>query len=149
METRLFSARALPTVLSSYDKIFGIDPLHGPLNVPGKVPTSAQILDRKNRYEASGRKLGGAKQSTDGVPVCMTGVLPGISRKYITPRLEAVGYTYVKEVSYRVEFMVAGRKPTERKLDDARQIDLTIMSGEDFLRWLTARERAAGILPEG
>ena len=60
-----------------------------------------------------------------------------------------MGYAYVKEVSYRVEFMVAGHKPTERNLDDARQIDLTIMSAEDFLRWLVARERTAGIVPKG
>jgi DNA polymerase III epsilon subunit-like protein len=114
------TARALPTVLHSYDKIFGIDPLRGPLNVPGKIPSSAQICDRKSRCEAAGRKLGKAKQPTDGVPVCITGALPGIPRKFITPRLDAVGYAYVKEVSYRVDFMVAGHKPTERKLDDAR-----------------------------
>jgi NAD-dependent DNA ligase len=136
------TARALPAVLGSYDKIFGIDLLRGPLNVPGKIPSSAELLDRMRRFEDSGRKLGRRKEPTDGIPICITGSLPGIARKHIKPRLEAVGYAYQKEVGYQVEFMVAGHKPTERKVDAAREIDLTIMSGEQFLRWLEGRERA-------
>ena len=107
---------------------------------PADVERLAEGCDT-GRSSAPARREGTGKTREHLPRLCVTGKLPGLLRKEVKPRIEAVGYSCTSEPTREgVEFLVVGERPTARKVEAAVQRGIVTMPAEDFLRWLNARE---------
>jgi DNA polymerase III epsilon subunit-like protein len=74
--------------------------------------------------------------------ICVTGKVEGLLRKEIVQQLADIGYDYLPRVNDTVEFLVVGAKPGPTKLWDADKYGVEIVSADDFVKWLAARQEA-------
>lgn len=65
-----------------------------------------------------------------------TGGLPDMSRPRAQALVEQLGGTCLSSVSAKVDFVVAGEKPTERKMAKARDLGLAVLDFPQFLDML-------------
>ena len=66
----------------------------------------------------------------------VTGKLNGISRAEVKSLIEENSGTTVSSVSKKLNYLITGEKPTKRKVQDARELKIKIISQEEFLRML-------------
>ena len=66
----------------------------------------------------------------------VTGKLNGISRAEVKSLIEENSGTTVSSVSKKLNYLITGEKPTNRKVQDARELKIKIISQEEFLRML-------------
>ena len=66
----------------------------------------------------------------------ITGKLDGISRAELKSLIEKNSGTIVSSVSNKLNFLIAGEKPTKRKIDSANELKIKIISQNDFLNML-------------
>ena len=66
----------------------------------------------------------------------VTGKLNGISRAEIKSLIEENSGTTVSIVSKKLNYLIAGEKPTKRKIESAKEQKIKIISQDDFLKML-------------
>jgi len=66
----------------------------------------------------------------------ITGKLNGISRAELKSLIEHNSGTMVSGVSKKLNFLIAGEKPTKRKIDSANELKIKILNQNDFLNIL-------------
>ena len=66
----------------------------------------------------------------------ITGKLNGISRAELKSLIEQNSGTMVSGVSKKLNFLIAGEKPTKRKIDTAKELKIKILNQNDFLNIL-------------
>ncbi len=66
----------------------------------------------------------------------VTGKLNGISRAEVKSLIEENSGTTVSSVSNKLNYLIAGDKPTKRKLETAKQLKIKIISQDEFLKML-------------
>jgi len=66
----------------------------------------------------------------------ITGKLQGISRAEAKSLIEENSGSIVSNVSKKLDYLIVGEKPTRRKLDLARQINIKILSQSEWLKML-------------
>ena len=66
----------------------------------------------------------------------VTGKLNGISRAEVKSLIEENSGTTVSSVSKKLNYLITGEKPTKRKVQDARELKIKIISQEEFLSML-------------
>jgi|GEM_PF-5306208 len=79
-----------------------------PVYDSGRCLPSVQASHEKAMQRKARRELWTEVKTRN--TVCITGAIPGIIRREVRPRLEALGYRYVEEVSTTVEFVVIGHR---------------------------------------
>jgi DNA ligase (NAD+) len=83
----------------------------------------------RNEAEAAGLPL-------NGKSFFFTGGVPGLGRDKAKVLVESLGGAALSSVSNKVDYFVAGEKPTARKVEKARQLGLTILDSRMFLDML-------------
>lgn len=151
LATALALTVLLPRFAGNARRLYDLREIHDNVSPVYSADRAMPLVEASHQFAADWlqnrikpRKRTGVSRRLPGTPVCISGRLPGIPRKEVTPRLEAVGYRYVQEVRSDVEFVVFGEKPAPRKVKAAEELHLAAMAGEDFLRWLAAAERTEG-----
>ena len=66
----------------------------------------------------------------------ITGKLEGISRAEVKSLIEENSGTVVSSVSKKLDYLIAGQKPTKRKVDSARELRIKILNQGQFLKML-------------
>ncbi len=66
----------------------------------------------------------------------VTGKLTGISRAEVKSLIEENSGITVSSVSSKLNYLIVGEKPTKRKVESAKQLRVTIISQEKFLKML-------------
>ena len=66
----------------------------------------------------------------------ITGKLNGISRAELKSLIEHNSGTMVSGVSKKLNFLIAGEKPTKRKIDSANELKIKILNQNDLLNML-------------
>ncbi len=66
----------------------------------------------------------------------VTGKLNGISRAEVKSLIEENSGTTVSSVSKKLDYLIIGEKPTKRKIDNARELDIKIIDQNQFLKML-------------
>ena len=66
----------------------------------------------------------------------MTGKLSGISRAEVKSLIEENSGTTVSSVTNKLKYLIIGEKPTRRKVESAKELDIKILNQEDFLKML-------------
>tara|TARA_Y100000591_G_scaffold321412_1_gene336403 strand:- start:444 stop:2474 length:2031 start_codon:yes stop_codon:yes gene_type:complete len=66
----------------------------------------------------------------------VTGKLSGISRAEIKSLIEENSGTTVSSVSKKLNFLIAGEKPTKRKIETAKELEIKIIDQTQFLKML-------------
>jgi len=66
----------------------------------------------------------------------ITGKLNGISRAELKSLIEQNSGTIVSSVSKKLNFLIAGEKPTKRKIDSANELKIKILNQNDLLNML-------------
>ena len=66
----------------------------------------------------------------------VTGKLNGISRAEVKSLIEENSGNTVSSVSNKLDYLIAGEKPTKRKVDNAKQLKIKIISQFEFLKML-------------
>ena len=89
-----------------------------------------EILNIKNAAEIN--KNGKLKGKT----FMITGKLNNISRAEVKSLIEDNSGTNVSSVSTKLNYLIVGEKPTKRKVESAKQLRVTIISQEKFLKML-------------
>ena len=64
----------------------------------------------------------------------VTGKLNGISRAEVKSLIEENSGITVSSVSNRLNYLIVGDKPTKRKLDSAKQLNIKIINQDEFMR---------------
>ena len=65
-----------------------------------------------------------------------TGKLKGISRAEAKSLIEKNSGSIISNVSKKLNFLIAGDKPTKRKIDLAKKLEIKILNQADWLRML-------------
>jgi DNA ligase (NAD+) len=89
-----------------------------------------EILKIKNALEEN--KNGQLKHKT----FMITGKLNGISRAEVKSLIEENAGTTVSSVSKKLNYLIAGEKPTKRKIEAANNLKITILDQKQFLTLL-------------
>ncbi len=71
-----------------------------------------------------------------GTTFFFTGGIPGMSRDKAKDLVEALGGQAASSVKAGVDYVVAGEKPTARKVDKARRLGLAVLDSREFLDML-------------
>ena len=66
----------------------------------------------------------------------MTGKLNGMSRAEIKSLIEENSGTTVSSVSNKLDYLITGEKPTKRKVENAKQLNIKIINQNQFLDML-------------
>ncbi|WP_145597084.1 NAD-dependent DNA ligase LigA [Candidatus Pelagibacter sp. FZCC0015] len=66
----------------------------------------------------------------------VTGKLSGISRAEVKSLIEENSGITVSSVTNKLKYLIIGEKPTRRKVESAKQLDIKIINQEDFLKML-------------
>tara|TARA_B100001564_G_scaffold309165_1_gene280082 strand:- start:133 stop:543 length:411 start_codon:yes stop_codon:yes gene_type:complete len=66
----------------------------------------------------------------------VTGKLDGISRAEIKSLIEKNSGISVSSVSKKLNYLIVGTKPTKRKIENAKELKITIISQNEFLSML-------------
>ena len=66
----------------------------------------------------------------------VTGKLNGISRAEIKSLIEENSGTTVSSVSNKLDYLITGEKPTKRKVENAKQLNIKIINQKEFLNML-------------
>jgi len=66
----------------------------------------------------------------------ITGKLNGISRAELKSSIEQNSGTIVSSVSKKLDYLVAGEKPTKRKIDTANQLNIKVIDQNEMLKML-------------
>ena len=66
----------------------------------------------------------------------ITGKLTGISRAELKSLIEKNSGTIISSVSKKLDFLVAGEKPTKRKIDSANELNIKIIDQNELLKML-------------
>ena len=66
----------------------------------------------------------------------VTGKLNGISRAEIKLLIEENSGTAVSSVSSKLNYLITGEKPTKRKVESAKQLNIKIINQDQFLKLL-------------
>jgi DNA ligase (NAD+) len=71
-----------------------------------------------------------------GKSFLVTGKLSGISRAEVKSLIEENSGNTVRSVSNKLDYLITGEKPTKRKVDNAKQLKIKIISQFEFLKML-------------
>ncbi len=71
-----------------------------------------------------------------GKTFLVTGKLNGISRAEVKSLIEDNAGTAVSSVSKKLNFLITGDKPTKRKVENAKNLNIKILNQEQFLKML-------------
>ena len=66
----------------------------------------------------------------------LTGKLDGISRAEAKSLIEENSGSIVSNVSKKLDYLVTGAKPTKRKIDAAKELNIKILSQKEWLKML-------------
>ena len=66
----------------------------------------------------------------------VTGKLNGISRAEVKSLIEVNSGTTVSTVSKKLNYLIIGEKPTKKKVDNAKQLNIKIIDQAEFLEML-------------
>ena len=66
----------------------------------------------------------------------LTGKLNGISRAEAKSLIEQNSGTIISNVSKKLDYLIAGEKPTKRKIDSANELNIKIINQEELLKML-------------
>ena len=66
----------------------------------------------------------------------LTGKLDGISRAEAKSLIEENSGSIVSNVSKKLDYLVTGEKPTKRKIDAAKELNIKILSQKEWLKML-------------
>ena len=66
----------------------------------------------------------------------VTGKLNGISRAEIKSLIEENSGITVSSVSKKLKYLIIGEKPTKRKVENAKELKIKIISQDEFLKML-------------
>ena len=66
----------------------------------------------------------------------ITGKLDGISRAEAKSLIEKNSGSIISNVSKKLDYLIIGEKPTKRKIDDAKELNIKILNQNDFLKML-------------
>ena len=79
-----------------------------------------------------GKKNGLLKNKT----FLVTGKLSGISRAEVKSLIEKNSGTTVSSVSKKLNYLIAGEKPTKRKIESAKELKIKVLDQKQFLKML-------------
>ncbi len=74
--------------------------------------------------------------SLKGKSFLVTGKLNGISRAEVKSLIEDNSGTTVSSVSNKLNYLIAGQKPTKRKVENAKKLKIKVISQDEFLQML-------------
>ena len=66
----------------------------------------------------------------------VTGKLNGISRAEVKLLIEENSGTTVSSVSNKLNYLIIGEKPTNRKIESAKKLEIKIINQDEFLKML-------------
>ena len=66
----------------------------------------------------------------------ITGKLKDVSRAEVKSLIEENSGTSVSAVSKRLNYLIVGSKPTKKKVDYAKELKISIITQEEFLKML-------------
>ena len=66
----------------------------------------------------------------------ITGKLEGISRAEIKSLIEKNSGSIISNVSKKLNYLIAGEKPTKRKLEAAKEFNIKILNQDELLKML-------------
>ena len=66
----------------------------------------------------------------------VTGRLEGISRAEVKSLIEDNSGTTLSSVSNKLDYLIIGEKPTKRKIESAKQLNINIINQNEFLKML-------------
>ena len=66
----------------------------------------------------------------------VTGKLNGISRAEVKSLIEENSGTTVSSVSNKLNYLIIGEKPTKRKVESAKELKISIINQDEFLKML-------------
>ena len=66
----------------------------------------------------------------------VTGKLIGISRAEVKSLIEANSGLSVSTVTKKLNYLLVGEKPTKKKIDKAKELNITILNQSQFLKML-------------
>ncbi len=66
--------------------------------------------------------------------VVITGTIPGMTRDEIKAKFESLGGVVSDSVSKKISYLVVGEEPGETKLKKAKELNIPIINGEEFIK---------------
>ena len=66
----------------------------------------------------------------------LTGKLDGMSRAEAKSLIEQNSGSIISNVTKKLNYLIIGDKPTKRKIDKAKEMDIKILSQSDLLKML-------------
>ena len=69
-----------------------------------------------------------------------TGKLVGISRAEAKSLVEKNSGKIISNVSKKLDFLIIGEKPTNKKVNDAKNLNVKVISQSDFLKMLEIKD---------
>ena len=90
-----------------------------------------QITEDKNNFES-----GIFKNQT----LMFTGKLTGISRAEAKSLVEKNSGKIVSNVSNKLDFLVVGEKPTMRKVNEAKNLNIKVLSPDKFIEMISVKD---------
>ena len=69
-----------------------------------------------------------------------TGKLLGISRAEAKSLVEKNSGKIISNVSKKLDFLIIGEKPTNKKVNDAKNLNVKVISQSDFLKMLEIKD---------
>ena len=101
------------------------------LNVLTKLNENLSIKEEKEIF-----KNGALSEKT----FMFTGKLIGISRAEAKSLVEKNSGKIISNVSKKLDFLIIGEKPTNRKVNDAKNLNVKVISQSDFLKMLAIKD---------
>ena len=99
--------------------------------------TNIKILSELNKV----LKISATKEiKNDGIlqnkTFMLTGKLTGMSRAEAKSLIEENSGSIVSSVSKKLDFLIIGEKPTKRKVDSAKDLNINILSQDELFKML-------------
>ena len=101
------------------------------LNVLTKLNENLSIKEEKEIF-----KNGALSEKT----FMFTGKLIGISRAEAKSLVEKNSGKIISNVSKKLDFLIIGEKPTNKKVNDAKNLNVKVISQSDFLKMLAIKD---------
>ena len=151
------NAKLLAKTLKNSDKFFDLgkeNNLNELLNIDGIGETQIKSIkdffsNKKNLIVLNELKkkleiINEKEISKNGILVdktfMFTGKLVGISRAEAKSLVENNGGKIISNVSQKLNFLITGEKPTTRKINDAKKLNIKIITQDAFLKILNTRD---------
>ena len=99
--------------------------------VLSELKKNMQIIEDKNNFES-----GIFKNQT----LMFTGKLTGISRAEAKSLVEKNSGKIVSNVSNKLDFLVVGEKPTMRKVNEAKNLNIKVLSPDKFIEMISVKD---------